>query len=454
MIKSFQLIRNFLSNGQERSIKTKKNIIYSFLLKIISVIVSFILVPITLHYLGVKEYGIWLTLSSILGWISFFDIGLGNGLRNKLTESFAKNDQDLARIYVSTTYASLTIIFLTILAIFLVVNNFVDWTKILNTSPSLRPELTHLVQYVIVFMVLRLILLLISTILTADQEPAIANSFDVLANIISLVFIIILQWLEMQSLLFLGITYSAAPVLVLFVASLYFFKDRYKALRPSIKFVDFHYFKELGSLGVKFLFIQLAFLLLFTINNFVISYFFGPEQVTPYNIAYKYFSTVYMVFTLILNPFWSAFTDAYVKNDISWIKNSLNKLVKIWILACGGILLMIILANTFYKIWVGPEVHIPIMLSVTIGIFIAIFSWFNIFCFFINGTGKITLQLIVYIIAAVLNLPFIWFFAVYLKLGVVGVVIANILIIMPIAVFMPLQTYKIIGGNAKGIWNK
>ena len=69
-----------------------------------TILISLILVPMTLSYLNPYEYGIWLTLSSTLAWIYTFDIGLGNGLRNKLTEALALNDLKLARIYVSTSF--------------------------------------------------------------------------------------------------------------------------------------------------------------------------------------------------------------------------------------------------------------------------------------------------------------------------------------------------------------
>ena len=62
-----------------------------------------------LNYLNPVKYGIWLTLTSVIGWFAFFDLGLGNGLRNKLAEALAKNDNELARTYISTSYAIMTI---------------------------------------------------------------------------------------------------------------------------------------------------------------------------------------------------------------------------------------------------------------------------------------------------------------------------------------------------------
>ena len=102
-------IKNFLSTGHSRSIRAKKNIFASFGLKGISILISFFLVPLVLNYIDITKYGIWLTLSSIIGWFGFFDIGLGNGLRNKFAEAIAKGQKELARIYVSTTYAILFI---------------------------------------------------------------------------------------------------------------------------------------------------------------------------------------------------------------------------------------------------------------------------------------------------------------------------------------------------------
>lgn len=97
-------------NYSKRTNKALFNIASSFVIKGASILLSLLLVPITLDYLNPYEYGIWLTLSSVLMWINYFDIGLGNGLRNKLSEALAVGDDNLARIYVSTSLALSTIL--------------------------------------------------------------------------------------------------------------------------------------------------------------------------------------------------------------------------------------------------------------------------------------------------------------------------------------------------------
>ena len=73
---------SLISKGDARSVKAKRNIVYSFAFKAVDAIVYFLIVPATLGYLDKYSYGIWLTLNSILMWINTFDVGLGNGMRN------------------------------------------------------------------------------------------------------------------------------------------------------------------------------------------------------------------------------------------------------------------------------------------------------------------------------------------------------------------------------------
>lgn len=82
-IKIRQILTDFFTKGHERSIKAKKNILASFIIKGLSIAISLVLVPLTINYINPTQYGIWLTLSSIVAWFSFFDIGLTQGLRNK-----------------------------------------------------------------------------------------------------------------------------------------------------------------------------------------------------------------------------------------------------------------------------------------------------------------------------------------------------------------------------------
>ena len=87
-------VQRFWNVGHERTLNIKKNIIYSFLIKGGSVLIGFILFPLTIHYVNPLQYGIWLTISSLVAWMNTFDIGLSNGLRNKMAHSLALGEKE------------------------------------------------------------------------------------------------------------------------------------------------------------------------------------------------------------------------------------------------------------------------------------------------------------------------------------------------------------------------
>ncbi len=448
----FSSLKSFLNKGHARSVSAKKNIISSFLIRGGSIIISLVLLPLTIHYVNPTQYGIWLTLSSIIGWFGFFDIGFGSGLRNKFAEAVAKGEYELARIYVSTTYAILAIIIVIVLLLFFLINPFLDWTAILNTPINLINELRVLVLVVFVFFCVQFVLQLITTILTANQEPAKASLFNFIGSLLSLIIIFLLTKFTKGNLLYLGIAFSATPVIVLLFASAWCFMGSYSKYRPSISLVRFAHAKDLMSVGLKFFILQISFIIIYQTDNIIISQLFGPAQVTPYNIVYKYFGVIPMIYGIVLTPFWSAFTEAWVKQDIPWIKNTMRKLQRFWLAIAAITMVMFFLSGLIYTLWVGDEVVIPKNLSLFMALYVLINAWNGIYSQFLNGIGKVKLQLIAGVIGMIINIPLAFFLG--KTIGIVGVVLANAILGIVNVTWGFTQYNKIINNRATGIWAK
>ena len=129
-------IVNLINSGDKRAITAKKNVIGALLVKGISIITQLLLVPITLDYVSSEVYGIWLTLSSVILWISFFDVGLSLGLKNKLAESIANNDVVRGKVYVSTTYFMMIAIFIPLCFLIEIIIPYIDWSLLLKINPK------------------------------------------------------------------------------------------------------------------------------------------------------------------------------------------------------------------------------------------------------------------------------------------------------------------------------
>ncbi len=450
----FRKISSFFTKGHERSQKAKKNIVASLGIRGLNILIGLYLVPLTLEYLNETKYGIWLTLSSVIGWFAFFDVGLGNGLRNKFAISLARDQHDLARTYVSTTYALIFIIMLGLFLIYNAIHPFLNWAEILNADPALEGELNQLAYVVFAFFCLRFVLKLIGNILLADQRPAANNLMNLISQFISLIIVIILTHTSEGSLLLLGVTISAAPVLVFILTSVILFKTKYKAYKPSFKSIDFKYARTLMNFGLQFFVLQMAAIILLSTDNMIITQVLGPAEVTPYSIAHKFFGMSTMVFTIVMSPFWSSFTEAYEKKEFDWIKNIISKLLKFWLLLIGPVIIMLIMADTFYEFWVGDKIIIPFSLSLAMALFGLMNSFNLIFVNFINGVSKLRLQLMTAVFSISVNIPLSILFARNFGLGSTGVIMATMVSISISIVLRVIQYRKIINGTATGIWNK
>ncbi|MDO9633776.1 MAG: oligosaccharide flippase family protein [Paludibacter sp.] len=449
----YKKLKVLIIQGDTRTIKAKKNIFGSFIIKVLSIIISFLLVPLTLDFLNPYEYGIWLTLSSIIIWIDFLDIGLGNGLRNKLSEALAKDDMKLAQIYVSTTFYLLIAVVFIFFLLFISFNYIINWYEILNVDQAIIPDLKNIILFVFVFVLFSFVLKIVNNIYLAFQMPVLTSILSFSGQLLTLVFIYLAGYLvDKGDLWYVSIIYIISPTIVLLIAFPLTFFVKYKAIRPKATLIRIQYLKDLLGVGIQFFFIQVGGLLIFTTSNLIISNVLGPSDVTTYNIVYKYFYTIVFLYLIIITPMWSASTEAYIKRDLKWIISSVKTMLKIAALLVGIIVLMILFSGFVYNIWIGDKVSIPFSLSIISGVYMIILIFSTCFSTFIFGIGKLRLQLLNTLISGLIFIPFAYFMSE--KFGVTGVIIALCIVNIPALILNPIQFYKIIKGKAKGIWNR
>jgi O-antigen/teichoic acid export membrane protein len=447
--------RKQINKGQERSIKAKKNILGSLVIKGLSIAISFVLVPLTINYVNSSNYGIWLAVSSIVGWFSFFDIGLTQGLRNKFAEAKARDDDESAQVYVSTTYAILGIIFTAVWFVYLAVSQFLDWSAILKVAPEMKGEVTILALIIFTYFCLQFVLRIITTIVIADQQPAKSSLIDLLGQVATLVFIGILVITTEGSLIYLALALCVSPLLVLLAANIFLFKGVYKKYKPALSKIDFSNYKGLFNLGLTFFVIQIAGIIQYQTANIIIARNFGTLEVTSYNIVYKYFQMINMVFTIFLTPFWSASTEAYEKGDYQWIKNGIKKYNRLNILVFGLSILMLLFSDTFYDLWLGEgTVEIDFLLSFWGFIFFNIAMFGGKYMSFLNGISALRIQFWSSMASPLIYIGIVYVLISYFEMGVYAIFVAAVLANYNAFILAPLQYYMIIVKGKRGIWIK
>ena len=447
-------IRKKFIGTDSRSKKMYKNTVAMIGIRGVSMILTLISAPIMLHHVDRADYGVLLTLTSIVGWVGYMDVGLGNGLRNKLPEFLAKGDFHSAKKIVSSCYVTLAIYVALIIVIFLIVSPFIDWLGVLNSPTSDAGEIRGLTNVVFIAFCIQFLFGLINSILFAYQMPAFQSLFTFVGQFIALIALVIQVYVfDVTSVLQIGAVNSIIPPLVLFLGSIGLFRTKLKDIAPSFKLFEFKSVGSILSLGLKFFVLQMITIVLFQANSIIIARVVSPEAVVEYNLAFKYVSLLTMIFTIVITPVWSATTDAYVRKDFEWINKTLSFSRKVCIASVFIGVLMVLASKFVYGMWLGRG-SIDISYSTTglIFLYISFEMLYKVYGTIINGTGKVFAQMILTGIIAIIYIPLAIFLA--NLCGLSGVLIANVIVFALNYAWSKLQCNKLISQTATGIWNK
>lgn len=441
-----------LTSGEGRTLAVKKNIIYSILIKVLSIVVSFMLVPMTIGYVSSELYGVWLTLSSILTWLTFLDLGFSQGMKNKLTEAIANDDWERGKKLVSTTYFLMILIFVPVCIIIQFLIPVVDWCKLLNISTIYQDDIIKTLHVLMAFCCLQMIVNVVVSVIAAFQRVALSNSFGVIGNVISLGIIFALTKLCPPSLIYLCFSLAAMPIVVTIIASIVLFSGPMKSVAPSFKSIEMPLTKDLFTLGYKFFIINIQAVVLYQATNVIISNVSSPIWVTSYNIAYKYLSIAMMLFTVATQPLWPAYTDAFVRGDYEWMKKARKRMTKVLLSSMLSCLAMLFASPLVYKLWIGQDATVPFIMSALVAIYVSIYCWMTLNGTLIVGMGKIKLETYLVLIGMIIHIPLSFFLS--MSIGAYGVIISMIIINFAYAFIFNIQITKLLNKNARGIWNK
>ncbi len=429
-----------------------RNIFGASIIKACSILISLVLIPVTIGYVSSELYGIWLALSTVIMWMSLFDLGFGNGLRNKTAECIAKGNIVKAREYISTAYVYFSFVFVPISTIAFFICPFINWTSLLSVNQNYQEELVSVMKIITVFFALNSVAKLQNIVLMALQRNAIASLLDMLGLLLSLITILILKHNTTGSLRLLAYAMTVSPFVVNMLGFVWLYGYKHKELRPLVTLANRLLVSDILGLSIKFFIINVSTVVLYYTINVLISRVSGPESVTEYNIVYKYLSIPLILSSIITTPYWSAYTEAYTINDYNWMRISYIRLNKVcyYLFIC---LLVLVLIHPFvFNLWLGNllEIHFNMILIVSIYVMIMIYNQIN--ANIVNGIGKLKISLIIAFLSVIFNIPLALFLGNFW--GAIGVIASVGLLTLIPAIILRMQIIKILNKTASGIWKQ
>lgn len=444
-INFYQWVRKlYKSNNQILA----KNIIGSFSIKGLAMIISLFTMPAYMNYFSNQiVLGIWFTLLSLLNWILNFDLGIGNGLRNNLVISFSSNDFDKSKKLISSAYIILGVLSLFVGVIGYYIISIIDWNNFLKIEQVIITDkiLIKSIRILFIGIVIQFYLKLIYSIFYAMQKT-ILPSFLSLISTSSLILFMTFYSSNNNShnLLILSYVNVIAVNLPLFVITIVLFCTKLKKSIPSINCYVHDYAKDIVSLGGAFFVIQITFMIITSTNQILITLFYNPQFVVEYQVYYKIFHLFVTLFSLITNPIWSAVSQAFAEKRIKWIIKLFQSLLKVVVFMFIIIIIFIPFFQSIVDIWLNENsLKISSKITILFGVDTILMIMILAITSISNGINNLRPQFICNIAIASLKIPLIYFLSLYSK-SWSGIILANILLLIPAVVYQLIDIKKVL----------
>lgn len=349
-----ELLRK-LRNASENDKIVYRNVIGAFVVKGGALFVTMYTLPAYIKFFHNDEVlGLWFVILSLLQWILNFDLGIGNGMRNYLSEALALDQLDSAQKYVSSAYYSIGAIVAVLSIVFPFVIRNVDLNSLMNIDPSTVSPETLYTAAVIVFIgvMVQFWLKLINSVLYALQKSSVNNCLALCTNVLILLFALLYTSSDNNAnVIAMAFSHAVAVALPLLIVTFMVFARPLKGAAPRLRDVSFVHIKRVLTLGGVFFFIQIAYMVVMSTNEFLITKTSGNSYNVPYQSYYKLFSLGSTIFALAMTPIWSVITKAKSEKNVLWIRRTYKRFARLGGLFCLGEVLLIPLMPALMRLW-------------------------------------------------------------------------------------------------------
>ncbi|HEY2030291.1 MAG TPA: oligosaccharide flippase family protein [Myxococcales bacterium] len=391
----------------------------------VALLVSFVAVPITVRHLGGERYGAWVTIGSTVAWLSIADLGLGNGLTSALAEALGRGLRKDAQELVATAFWLLSAVALACGIVFALAEPHLDWAAILNVKSELaRAEVSRAATLAVALLLAGLPLSLVERVYAALHEGAQANVWSAIASVATLLALFAATEVG-GGMALLVLALSGARVMVQALSGAWLFFRRHPEIAPDPRAAHFTRASRISTASARFFVIQIAGLVLYGTDNFIIARVLGPERVTPYSVTWNLFALPSLPIMLAFPYLWPAYTHALARRDVEWVRRIFRLSLAGSIGAAAAMALPLALAGRpLIAVWAGPAAVPPVSVLVWMAVWSVVNSGMNALACLLNAAEQITVQAACGVATAALNvvLSIVWGRA----FGIAGVIAATV----------------------------
>jgi O-antigen/teichoic acid export membrane protein len=371
----------------------------------VAMFVMVLSVSLTIPYLGVERFGVWMTIASFAGMLSFLDLGVGNALTNKVTQVATKNDADALRRAISGGLGTLLIIGCITGFILFSLTTILPWHKIIKIKEMVvENEIQNATGLFAILFGFSLFSNGLQRVFAGLQKAYISHFINLIGSVFSLFALWLATKLEADIphllLATLGVQLFVNLLLLAILINRRLFTTQQLATNTNFES------RNLLNTGGLFFILQIGTMVGWGADSLIIASTLGATQVALFNIVQRLFQFISQPLSIMNNPLWGSYADAHARGDKKFIKKTLRKslLATLFFSSIGGSVLLIF-NKEFIDLWTGNNITVPFLFVLTFFFWTIIEALGNAFSMMLNGCGIIREQVITVVTLTIIALP-------------------------------------------------
>jgi O-antigen/teichoic acid export membrane protein len=352
-LKSTSIANRLLTGGILGSVST-----------VCHIVVAFFLMPFIIHSLGDRLYGFWTIMVTFTGYYGFLDFGLASATGRYVAKAIGRNSIDETNVAINTSL--ILYCYIGIVAILITIAAAALSSFFITNSEEAR--------------IFRIVILILGPSL-AFGFPARAfagvltgylrydlTTFSSLSKLLLRTGSILIALNAGYGIISLALITSFADLFA-YSFTFYFSRRIFVELNIGKRLFSINLMKELLNYSFKSLIAQVADILRFRVDSFVIAGFLNLQLVTHYTIASRLNDYFLKFITSIMETILPVFSQQAGRSDYESIKKTLifsTRIASILTIFIGGTI--IIVGKVFIIRWMGQDYidAYPIVVVLTI----------------------------------------------------------------------------------------
>lgn len=391
-------------------------------------VVILMTLPMARGALSPELFGVWMMLSSLLSFLAFADLGVGNGVLNKITYAHATNDRVMLRRTLFSGYVVTTAVSLALLV------SWLCWLHWSAEPTALAGKITLLHR---------------SEVLTALSAFVVVLAINVPASLVQRIQLgmqeghwngIVQLFCALMTLVAVPLTlHSGATIAALVFATLgiqaagnvlntliWLGRHQFLRLKSWQGSKDAKTFVDLLRSGALFFLLQVAAAFAFQSDAIVITQTIGQAAYGDFAVIQKLFLFVSTLLSSAIVGLWPAFGDAVARKDTEWALKALKRgVISAAAISIIGVSVLIVAMPWLMATWMDNMVRASWTLIVALAVWTVIDSTSSVLAAYMNGANILRAQVLIAIVMALAAFGGKWILIPWI--GVEGATLSTIL---------------------------